>query len=417
MKIKISSLGCRLNRSEIDSVITRLQEDGHEIVNSDDADIFIVNSCAVTGTSDRKTRKLVNQARRAAAGRGARVIVTGCGSDPDREEENALYISNDYKYLIPEIIREPELFATLKKRGPDRFGFPAPVRQLRTRVNLKIQDGCDNYCSYCIVPYVRGGPVSKPYGSVIREFDSLIEAGYKEIVLSGIVIGMYESEGKDIAGVFKELLERDGDFRLHCTSFSPHLVTDRLKDIFAHPKMVKHIHLSLQSGSDHVLDKMGRRYTRSEYLAVVEDLRERVPLMNFTTDVIVGFPGETEEDFRQTLDLVREARFSHIHTFRYSPRPGTAAAEMKDTVPERVKTDRSDAVIELYLKQKVDYHRLFDGGESVFLSERYSDGRMTGFNEYYVPVEVREKLPGNRFFHVKTSYDPERVCLDGTPVP
>ncbi len=417
MKIKISSLGCRLNRSEIESVVTRLQEGGHEIVNGDDADVFIVNSCAVTGTSDRKTRKLVNQSRRAAEERDALVIVTGCGSDPHRDEENLIYVSNDYKYLIPEIIENPEFVNTITERGPDRFGFPAPVRQLRTRVNLKIQDGCDNNCAYCIVPYVRGGPVSKPYDSVIQEFESLIEAGYREIVLSGIVIGMYESEGKDIAGVFKNLLDRGGDFRLHCTSFSPHLVTDRMKDLFTHPKMVKHIHLSLQSGSDRILERMGRRYTRSEYIAVVDDLRNRVPLMNVTTDVIVGFPGETEEDFRQTLDLIKEARFSHIHTFRYSPRPGTEAAEMKDTVTERMKTDRSDAVIALYLNQKAGYYRLFDGGESVFLSERYSGGRMTGFNEYYVPVEVREKLPGNRFYRVKTRFDTDRVCLEGKPVP
>ena len=180
--------------------------------------------------------------------------------------------------------------------------------------------------------------------------------------------------------------------------------------------MVKHLHLSLQSGSDRVLRNMNRPYTREEYRALTERIRSAVPDFNFTTDVIVGFPGETEEDFADTLDLVRAVGFSHVHTFRYSPRPGTAAAAMGDPVPEKVKTERSSAVIGLNAGQKPAYYARFSGRETRFLSERCRGGVTTGFNEYYVPIEVAEKLPRNRFFTVATRLDPGKSVLTGEVV-
>jgi threonylcarbamoyladenosine tRNA methylthiotransferase MtaB len=169
----------------------------------------------------------------------------------------------------------------------------------------------------------------------------------------------------------------------------------------------------MQSGNNEILAKMNRPYTREEYLSLVERIRKAIPDFNFTTDVIVGFPGETEEKFRDTLGLVRAAGFSHVHTFRYSPRPGTKAADMENSVAEKIKTDRSRRVVELYTSQKREYYERFNGRESVFLSERTRRGVTTGFNQYYVPIEIKEKLPRNIFFSVLTTLEPGRLVLSG----
>ncbi|MBN1495545.1 MAG: MiaB/RimO family radical SAM methylthiotransferase [Spirochaetes bacterium] len=415
MKIKISSLGCRLNQSEIQSVATSLQDMGHTITQSDDADLFIINSCTVTLRSEGKTRRLAHHAAGVAARRpGTRIIVTGCIAERPAREGNVYYLPNDYKFMIPDLVADWSAFDDLEPPPDARFRFAPPLRSSTSRVNLKIQDGCDNFCSYCIVPLVRGAPKSKPAAQALDEFRRLVSAGYREIVLTGVMIGMYESGGDRLEDLVERLLETGGRFRIHLTSISPVYVTPRLIELLGHDSMVKHLHLSLQSGSDRVLRGMNRPYTRAEYQALADRIRGAIPDFNFTTDVIVGFPGETEEEFADTLDLMRAVGFSHVHTFRYSPRPGTAAASMPDTVPEKIKTARSRAVIELNAGQKSAYYARFSGRETLFLSERCRSGVTTGFNEYYVPVEVAGKLPRNRFFTVKTSLDTGGSVLTGT---
>ncbi len=414
MKFRILSLGCRLNQSEIQSVSTALQEIGHEPAAGDDADVVIINSCAVTQRSERKTRQLIYRAAGEPSGPGGkRIIVTGCVPGELRREGNIYYVPNDYKHRIPEIIGLWEEFVAPGPVPGARFSFTPPVRSSTSRVYLKIQDGCDNFCSYCIVPLVRGAPQSKPAEMVVEELVRLVDAGYREIVLSGVTIGNYRDGNTDLAGLIARLFSLEGRFRVHLTSISPLSVTPALIDLLAQGKIVRHLHLSLQSGSDRVLAAMNRHYTRAAYLALVDRIRSGIPDYNFTTDVIVGFPGETEADFGETIGLIRDAGFSHVHTFRFSPRPGTKAASMEDSVPEKTKTERSGRVIELAAAQKLDYFRRFDGRESLFLSERTRRGVTTGFNEYYAAIEVEGKLPRGEFFTVRTRLEDGKQVITG----
>jgi threonylcarbamoyladenosine tRNA methylthiotransferase MtaB len=387
---------------------------GHQITQGDDADVIIINSCAVTLRSEAKTRRLIHH----AAGRpGAKTIVTGCIAGPPARKGNIYYLPNDYKFMVPDLVADWDLFDRMEPPPDSRFRFAPPLKSSTSRVNLKIQDGCDNYCSYCIVPLMRGDPQCKPAGQVMDEFSRLVDAGYKEIVLTGVMIGKYESSGLDLAGITGRLLNTGGRFRVHLTSLTPIYVTPGLIELLAHERMVKHLHLSLQSGNNEILRKMNRPYTREEYISLVERIRKAVPDFNFTTDVIVGFPGETEDMFRDTLGLIRAAGFSHVHTFRYSPRPGTKAAEMEDSVAEKIKTERSRRVIELYMGQKREYFERFNGRESLFLSERTRRNVTSGFNQYYAPIEIKERLPRNTFFSVKTTLEPGRLVLTGRIVP
>ncbi|HOO71719.1 MAG TPA: tRNA (N(6)-L-threonylcarbamoyladenosine(37)-C(2))-methylthiotransferase MtaB [Spirochaetota bacterium] len=415
VKINIESLGCRLNQSEIQSVITVLKNRGHVITQREDADIFIVNSCKVTLHSERKTRKLIYRAERASK-KNARIIVTGCCADKPERQGNILFIPNDYKHLIPDIIDEIIDVTDLIKFPPSRFSLPAPTAGTTTRINLKIQDGCDNFCSYCIIPFTRGSAQSKAMDVVLNEFNDLLDAGYREIVLTGVMIGNYRHENADLADLVSSLLEIPGEFRLHLASISPAYVTERLIDVLDHDRMVRHLNLSLQSGSDKILERMNRGYTSSDYYRLVDKIKKKDRDFNLTTDVIVGFPGEGDDDFAETMSLIRHAAFSHIHTFRFSPRPGTAAFESDDNVSEETKKERSIKVIELYLKQKENYYMKFDGRESILLSERSYNSRTRGFNEYYVPVEMDRALDRNKFIRIKTHAEPGASRLRGSPL-
>jgi threonylcarbamoyladenosine tRNA methylthiotransferase MtaB len=415
MKFRVISLGCRLNQSEIQSVSTALQDMGHELVQNDDADVVIINSCAVTQRSERKTRQVIYRAAGTSPGAPPRkIIVTGCVPGGLAREGNIYHVPNDYKHLIPEIIVRWEDFGSPAPSPGARFSFAPPVKSSTSRVYLKIQDGCDNRCSYCIVPLARGASQSKPADRVADELARLVDAGYREIVLTGVMIGNYRDGGADLAALAARLLSAGGLYRLHLTSISPVSVTPALIELLGHEKIVRHLHLSLQSGSDRVLEAMNRPYTRAAYLALVDRIRSRIPDFNFTTDVIVGFPGETEADFEDTLGLIRDAGFSHVHTFRFSPRPGTKAALMEDSVPEKVKTERSGRVIELSARQKRAYLGRFNDRETLFLSERTRSGVTTGFNEYYAAIEVEGRLPRGEFFTVKTTLASDKQVLTGS---
>lgn len=417
MKIRITNLGCRLNRAEIESISTALQESGHEIVAGDDADLFIINSCAVTVKSQGATMRHLKRFSELAARRGGRVVLAGCVAERLRREGNVFHVPNDQKAMIPEIVERWEDFGAPPAPDSARFDYALPVRASTTRANLKIQDGCGNFCSYCIVPLVRGAPRSKPRDLVLDECARLVAAGFREIVLTGVMIGNYSREGSgdgsELADLVEALLNLPGRFRLHLTSLMPVLVTPKLAELLGHEKMVKHLHLSLQSGSDAVLGRMNRPYGREEYLSLAERLRASVPDINLTTDVIAGFPGETEHDFLDTLDLVRDAGLSRVHAFRYSPRPGTRAAAMPDQVPEQIKRERSARLISVSDSLARAYRARFQGRRSIFLSERARGGRTSGFNEYYLPIEVAGSLPRGEFYSVITRLQPEREALAG----
>ena len=415
MKIRITSLGCRLNQSEISSVSTRLLEMGHDITTGNDADILIINSCSVTGRSERKTRQLMFRALKSTDDKNpGRIIITGCAPDDIQSNKNIFFVSNDRKYLIPEIISNMITRDSLHEKEPSRFNYTTPLRSSRNRVNLKIQDGCDNSCSYCIIPHHRGESQSKPLPDIVKEFKELVDAGYKEIILTGVMIGNYNWEGSGLDSLTEKLLNIKGKFRLHLTSLSPNSVTPHLIDLLSEEKMVKHLHLSLQSGSNSILRKMNRLYTREEYLKLADEIKKRVTGFNFTTDVIVGFPSETDKDFKDTMDLIKGIGFSHIHAFRYSPRPGTAASSMEESVEEKVKSARSRDVISSSIELKRNYYMAFHNRKSEFLSEKYIKGKTIGFNEYYVPIDVNSRLERNEFFTVVTQLHDGELRLSGS---
>ena len=414
MKFAITQLGCRLNASETESLSSTLQKAGHELTDRDNAELHIINSCGVTGASERKTRQLLYQAvRQTRLNAGIKIILAGCGAGKERREGNVYYISNDYKYLIPDIVSDWSLFENIEERAPSRFAFKPAERSSKTRINIKIQDGCGNFCSYCVIPLLRGAPVSKPLPLIVDELNYLAETGCKEFLLTGVCIGAYSSGEYKLPHLLEKLLELRGNFRLHLSSISPLAVDERLADILQSPKMVKHLSLSLQSGSASILEKMNRRYTPQDYMKKVELIRKKISRFNFTTDVIAGFPGETDADFEATRGLVKDAEFSHVHIFRYSPRPGTKAFEMSDNVAEQIKSKRSKILLRQSIAQKKEYYKLFENTDSVFLNERVKNGKSRGFNEYYVPVETSAALRQNEFFKVRTKFSDQNNILIG----
>lgn len=412
LKIKISTMGCRLNEYEIQSIITELVQCGHEITEDSNADIEIINTCVVTQKSEAKSRNLISRSERSGIPQ-KKTIVAGCFAKKLKKEGGTVFLPNDYKNLIPQIIANWDLIDQIETLESSRFKYLPPVDATTTRVNLKIQDGCARFCSYCIIPLVRGKPVSKSREEALKELKTLIESGYKEIILTGISIGQYESENTKLSDLLELFLDQPGEFRIHLSSLDPDMVDEKLLGLLPHPKLVKHLHLSLQSGSNLVLKAMNRRYTREQYLAITEKIRLADPGFNLTTDLIVGFPGETDQCHADTIDLINRAGFSHIHTFRFSPRPLTTAAKFKQTVSESLKKKRSFEIMEITERLKADYFQKINGKHLIFLGETISSKKTFGHCNYYLPIDVYEKLERNRFYNIKAKYDPKENKLTG----
>ena len=391
-RIAFQTLGCRLNSHETDSLTAKFLKAGYTVVPFDEvADAYVINTCTVTSKSDRKSRNFINRARRESE---ALVVVTGCYVDnaKDKLEADGLtyLVENDQKAHVFELVDshfKGEMIH-LSSLEPDRFGFNAEENSLHTRAVVKIQDGCNNFCSYCIIPYVRGRAVSRKLTDILDQIKLLITSGYKEIVLTGINISRYDDEGVDFTGVLKAVVELSGDFRIHIPSMEPENVTDEFIELLANPKLCKHIHLCLQTGSDAILKAMNRKYTVAEYLDIFHRIKAKYELFNITTDLIVGFPGETDDDFESTLSVLREVGYGHIHTFKYSSREGTPAAKMKDQLPEKVKSARSKQLRELAETLKLSYREQLLNRSQRVLIENIKDGVARGFNEYYVPVLI-----------------------------
>ncbi|MBN2434743.1 MAG: tRNA (N(6)-L-threonylcarbamoyladenosine(37)-C(2))-methylthiotransferase MtaB [Spirochaetes bacterium] len=412
MKIHINSLGCRLNQSEIQSIISVLKQNGHLLTNSNRADVFIINSCVVTHASERKTRTLIHHAQR-NAGPNGHVIVTGCFVESFSIKDNIIFLSNDYKYLIPDLIDNSFILPedTFKN---SRFSFSPAIDSTRTRINLKIQDGCNNYCSYCIIPYVRGNPISRDIDSILNEFKLLRDEGYHEFLLTGVMISNYNYNGNNLTDLLTKLLNATGNFRIHLSSLSPQTIDQNFIDLLFDNKIVKHLHLSLQSGCDTILKSMNRKYTTEQYLDILQKIRSVDKLFNFTTDLITGFPGETDSCFQQTLIFLEQAKFSHIHTFRYSKRQGTAAASFQNQVQESVKKERSGIVMNISDRHNRDYLELFDKHKTTVLTEKSRNGLTRGYNEYYVPVHLHQEFPQNTFIDIICDYNRDRNTLYGS---
>ncbi len=407
-KIAFKTLGCRLNLFETDALVSEFTKMNYEVVDfGEKADVYVVNTCTVTNQSDHKSKQVMNQVKRLHP--GALKIVTGCMATNYKEEleqsgQVDYVVDNDHKTAIAPLV---EAYFNGEITSPDHyekdlFGYDPADTTLHTRSLIKIQDGCNNFCTFCIIPKVRGRAVSRPAKAVYENIRQVIGFGYKEIVLTGVNIGRYRDGKTDFEKLVENILELPGDFRLRISSMEPDGFTDSFFRLFAHPKLTPHLHLCLQSGSEEILLRMRRMYTAKLFEEMANELRRRYPGFNLTTDIIVGFPGETEEDFRESLTMARRLQFGHIHTFKYSVRHGTRAERMPEQLPEKEKTRRSEIIRNLSDKMKLDYRKSFVGKEQTVLVEQFDKrGFATGYGEHYVPVVIRQKgLEKNKFYTV-----------------
>lgn len=396
-RVAFKTLGCRLNQFETDSIITDFSKAGYEIVPFHaPADVYIVNTCTVTNQSDQKSKNTINQAVR-HAGDGGLTIVTGCMVTSQKE-----YLENrsDLTYVVGNKEKSsvfPLVDAHLKGEilhpndlKQDLFNFTVVEDGLHTRSMIKIQDGCNNYCTYCIVPKVRGRANSRPVQDVLDNIRQVVDLGRKEVVLTGVNISRYRSEGVSFEDLIEKILVLPGDFRVRISSMEPEGFTEKFIDLFQNPKLCQHLHLCLQSGSEKVLDLMRRFYSIDQYRSLIDTFRNKYPNFNFTTDIIVGFPGETEELFAESYKTVREIGFGHIHTFKYSVRRGTLAEKMPGQVNEKVKTERSELIRQLSDESKYHYRQSLIGKEQMLLVEKPEGGlKASGYGENFVPVWVK----------------------------
>ena len=406
-KIAFKTLGCRLNQYETDALVSEFRNKGYDVVPfHDKADMYVINTCTVTNQSDHKSRNMISQAIRRNS--NATVVVTGCMADHFKErleqQEGVSYVVvNDRKSSIVDLAEAhfhdetvaPDLFPA------DKFHFPLTDKAFHTRSLIKIQDGCDNFCSYCIIPRVRGRAVSRPATEILDNIRRVTEAGFREVVLTGVNITRYRYGDLNFEDLVEKITLLPGDFRLRISSIEPEGFGEKLYDLFSHPRLTPHLHLCLQSGSDSVLKRMRRNYTVADFMGMVDAIRRRYPDLNFTTDIIVGLPGETEEEIAATVKVAREARFSHIHTFKFSVRDGTPAARMERQVPERMKSERSRIIRTVSLENRLAYFRKMLGHTQKVLFEKRGKGGSLGYGEHYLPVSVEEKIAPNTLREVR----------------
>jgi threonylcarbamoyladenosine tRNA methylthiotransferase MtaB len=395
-KVAFKTLGCRLNQFETNSLVTGFTNAGYDIVDfGEKADAYIINTCTVTNHSDKKSRQEISKAY--GSNEEAVIVVTGCMANNQKEKlENdgriTYAIENDNKSDIVTLVNSHfngEIIAPDVLKN-DRFGYETVEVGFHTRSMIKIQDGCDNFCTFCIVPFVRGRAISRSPEDIYENIREVVGFGYKEIVLTGVNIGRYEFEGLNFEDLVEKILEIPGDFRVRISSIEPEGFGDKLFKLFDHPKLMPHLHMCIQSGSDKILLKMRRNYTVDEFKAMVAKIKSRIPDFNFTTDLMVGFPEETEEDFQLSCKRIKEIGFSHIHTFKYSKRKGTRADRLLHQIPEKVKTERSAIIRDLAEQQKRKYRTSLIGKDQRVLVEKIdNDGFASGYGEFYVPVKFK----------------------------
>lgn len=412
--VAFETLGCKLNQYETDAIATAVANHGYRVVPlQEDADAYVINSCTVTNKADRKTRNTINRALRLGADR-APVVVTGCfvNSHPEVDDRVRYWIDNNHKNTIPEVLDAHFRGETVDPHtlAADPFGYTPPKQIFHTRTNLKVQEGCDNFCTFCIIPFVRGRARSRAAAAVLQEARAAVLRGSRELVLTGVNMSRYRHEEADFTALVARILELPGTFRVRISSLEPDQLDQRFLDLFRHEKMCRHLHLCLQSGSDRILLQMRRMYTLQSYREVVQRLRALDPLFNVTTDLITGFPGESEADFERSLNAVREFTFGHVHVFPYSVRSGTRAERMTGAVPVEERRRRTTLLQEVADREKQRYRRQLVGSTAQVLVEKLEETpggvvAATGLSGYYVPVRF---TPGARTQHntvVETKID------------
>jgi len=401
--VGLTTLGCKVNQCETAALAKAIQEKGFRLVPfSSAADYYIINTCTVTASSDFQARQLLRRASRRNP--LAKIIVTGCYAqraplDLAALDNSSLIIGNDYKNKIIDILQEEKTFFQKRMlvndiRQQDKFiNLPAADSYDRTRAFLKIQDGCDAFCSYCIIPLVRGRSRSLPPEQVLKSLENFINNGYKEIVLTGIHLGFYGRDlnpSASLADILKRIYLLKPDARIRLSSIEPLEITDDLLSLLTnHDIFCPHLHIPLQSGDDKILKLMRRNYNTRSYRRIIDKTFLALPHAAVGTDIMVGFPGEGDKEFNNTLALLRDLPLAYLHVFPYSERPQTAAQQLPDKVPAPVKKERAAVLRNLGLQKKEEFAGRFLGKKLNILIEKTKDkktGLPKGFSENYLSV-------------------------------
>lgn len=403
------TLGCKVNQYETEAMEEIFEKNNYTIVNSDEiADIYVINTCTVTNLSDRKSRQIISRAKK--INKDAIIAVVGCYSQVSPDEVSKI---EGVDVVIGTTDRNRILeLCEMAKEENEKINIVRNIKaqkeferiniddiKSKTRAYIKIQDGCNQFCSYCIIPYARGPIRSRKLDDIIEETQKLADAGFKEVVLTGIHVASY---GKDIIdktpllNVLEEVGKIEGIERIRLSSLEPTLVDDNfMESILKIGKVCDHFHLSLQSGSDTVLKRMNRKYTTGEYRNIVNIIRKYMPNAGITTDIIVGFPGETEEEFNETLEFVKEIGFSRIHVFKYSPRKGTPAAKYENQVDGNIKNQRSESLITLGKELMLKFNLQFINSTlSVLFEEecKKEKNSIEGYTTNYIRVKSKKDI-------------------------
>ncbi len=392
MKAVVFTLGCKVNECESDALIAGLMERGYEV--SDKlipADLYVVNTCAVTAEAEKKSRQTASRIKKLSP--NAKIIFTGCAT----QKNPKAFIEKSSDYLVTGTFDKSKILDMLDKSG-EKISPPSTefeeldfVKTLRTRAYIKVQDGCNNFCSYCIIPYLRGRSRSRNPESIVRE---ILEINPKEVVINGINLSSYNFNGVTLAGLMHKL--KDVDCRIRLGSLEVRIVDDELLTALKNLKnFAPHFHLSLQSGSNNVLKSMNRHYTADQYAEKVDLIRKYFPRAGITTDIIVGFPTESEQDFIDTLKLVDRVKFSDIHPFPFSPRSGTVAYKMQD-LPASVKKERLNKLLEVKAQRKLAFATEMIGNQLDFLFEEEKDRYYQGYSENYLRLYIENYKPDGK---------------------
>lgn len=418
MKIAFHTLGCKVNQYETEAMKEQFSAKGHQIVSEEDfADVYLINTCTVTNLADRKSRQYIRKMKKINP--DSIVAVTGCYAQMSPEEVskiegvNIVAGTNEKNNLLGYI----ENYAKTHKVAECHI---KPYEQLdvyestgiitsmesRTRAYIKIQEGCNRFCSYCIIPFARGKVRSRPMEEILAEVEGILKKGFKEIILTGINTALYGVDlGFDgIEPLIKGINSIDGDFRIRLSSLEPTVINaEYVKKLLNYPKLCPHLHLSIQSGSDHVLQLMNRKYTRDEYIGITKVLKDFDPLYGITTDIIVGFPGETEQDFEDSMKIVDEVGFCKVHTFKYSKRKGTIAAEMNDQIDSHIKALRSSMLISYTENSRKRFFSANEGAiRRVLLEEMVTPTMLSGYSDNYIKIYIDGNSNMlNQFYDVK----------------
>lgn len=395
------TLGCKVNQYESEAMAELFTNSGYEVVNDEISDIYIINTCTVTNLSDRKSRQFISRAK--TENPEAIIAVVGCYSQISPEDiekigDIDIILGTTDRCRIVELcelaMRDKVQINLVKKLEPGKDFEPLEITENsdKTRSYIKVQEGCNQFCTYCIIPYARGPITSRDMNSVISEASVLSENGYKEVVLTGIHVASYgldHGKSEALIELIEEVDKIPGIERIRMSSLEPNIITRPFMErISKLEKFCDHFHLSLQSGSDNVLKRMNRKYNSEDYTKKIELIREYYPDAGITTDIIVGFPGESDEDFKDSLKMVNDIGFSRVHAFRYSHRTGTPAAKFKDQIHGEIKKDRSNTLIELADRKSEEFLDSLIGKKLKILFETKAGNVVEGYSTNYVKVGV-----------------------------